>query len=240
MGGNQAVSGVAYGIGVGPGDPELMTLKGSRLIAACPVLAYPAPDDGDSLARAIAAPHIPAGVEEIVIRTPMASDRFPALAVYDAAADAIAGHLAAGRDVAILCEGDPFFYGSFMYLFERLAERAPVEVVPGVTSLTACAAALRSPLAARNDVLTIIPATLDAAMLADRLGSCDSAAIVKVGRHLGKVRDALAVAGLLEHALYIERATMANQRIVPIQDVDDGEAPYFSMILVHRRGSALS
>jgi precorrin-2/cobalt-factor-2 C20-methyltransferase len=231
------MSGTAYGIGVGPGDPELITLKGVRLLAACPVIAYPAPDDGDSLARAIAAPHIPDGRIEIVIRTPMATDRFPALAVYDAAADDIAAHLAAGRDVAILCEGDPFFYGSFMYLFERLAARAPVAVVPGVTSLTACAARLGAPLAARNDVLTVIPATLDADTLAARLADCDSAAIIKVGRNLAKVRAVLASTGLAAHARYIERATMPAERIQPLDTVADGDAPYFSMILVHRRGA---
>ena len=232
------MAGTAYGIGVGPGDPELITLKGVRLLAACPVIAYPAPDDGDSLARAIAAPHIPVDRIEIVIRTPMATDRFPALAVYDAAADAIAAHLSAGRDVAILCEGDPFFYGSFMYLFERLATRAPVVVVPGVTSLTACAAALGAPLAARNDVLSVIPATLDADSLAARLADCDSAAIIKVGRHLAKVRAALVATGLAGNARYIERATMPAERIVPLAAVADGDAPYFSTILVHRRGAA--
>jgi precorrin-2/cobalt-factor-2 C20-methyltransferase len=237
MGSDTAMSGTAYGIGVGPGDPELITLKGARLIGACPVIAYPAPDDGESLARAIAAPHIPEGRTEIVIRTPMVAERYPARAVYDAATDDIAGHLAAGRDVAILCEGDPFFYGSFMYLFDRLAARAPVSVVPGVTSLTACAAALAAPLAARNDVLTIIPATLDAMAIARRLATCDSAAIIKVGRHLAKVRTVLAESGLAADARYVERATMTEQRVRPLAEVGD-DAPYFSMILVHRRGAA--
>lgn len=240
MGGSKAVSGTAYGVGVGPGDPELITLKGARLVASCPVIAYPAPDDGDSLARAIAAPHIPAGRTEIIIRTPMATERYPARAVYDNAARDIGAHLDAGRDVAILCEGDPFFYGSFMSLFERLAERAVVEVVPGVTSLTACAGALAMPLAARNDVLAVIPATLDAETLVQRLAACDSAAIIKVGRHLGKVRSALQAAGLDDKARYVERATMAAERIIPFAEVTSDSAPYFSMILVHRRGTALS
>ncbi len=236
------MSGTVYGIGVGPGDPELITLKGARLLGRCPVIAYPAPETGDSLARAIAAPHIPDGRTEIVIRTPMSADRFPALAVYDAAANDIAAHLLAGEDVAILCEGDPFFYGSFMYLFARLAERGPVEVVPGVSSLTACAAALAAPLAARNDVLSVIPAPLDSVDIVRRLESCDTAAIIKVGRHFDKVRDAIEAAGLTANARYIERATMDTERVLALADVDaDADAvPYFSMILVHRRGDAWS
>ncbi|MCZ6846502.1 MAG: precorrin-2 C(20)-methyltransferase [Alphaproteobacteria bacterium] len=232
------MSGTVYGIGVGPGDPELMTLKGARLLAACPVVAYPAPETGDSLARRIAAPHLPDNATEIVIRTPMSSDRFPAEEVYNRAAGDIGEHLAAGRDVGVLCEGDPFFYGSFMYLFARLAERWPVEVVPGVSSLMACAATLGAPLAARNDVLTVLPAPLDDATLGDRLMLCDAAAIIKVGRHFGRIRALLRQLGLADQARYIERATMTDQRVVALDEVDGDSVPYFSMILVHTRGMA--
>ncbi len=232
------MSGTVYGIGVGPGDPELMTLKGARLLAACPVVAYPAPETGDSLARRIAAPHLPDNATEIVIRTPMSSDRFPAEEVYDRAAGDIGKHLAAGRDVGVLCEGDPFFYGSFMYLFARLAERWPVEVVPGVSSLMACAATLGAPLAARNDVLTVLPAPLDDATLGDRLQLCDAAAIIKVGRHFGRIRALLRQLGLADQARYIERATMTEQRVAALDEVDSDSVPYFSMILVHTRGMA--
>ena len=234
------MSGTVYGIGVGPGDPELMTLKGARLLAACPVVAYPAPETGDSLARRIAAPHLPDNATEIVIRTPMSSDRFPAEEVYDRAAGDIGEHLAAGRDVGVLCEGDPFFYGSFMYLFARLAEQWPVEVVPGVSSLMACAAILGAPLAARNDVLTVLPAPLDDATLGDRLTLCDAAAIIKVGRHFGRIRALLRQLGLADQARYIERATMTEQRVAALDEVDSDSVPYFSMILVHTRGMAWS
>ncbi len=227
-----------YGLGVGPGDPELITVKALRLLRAAPVIAYPAPETGDSLARRIAAPHMPVGATEIVIRTPMSADRFPAEEVYDRAAADIGEHLAAGRDVAVLCEGDPFFYGSFMYLFARLAERWPVEVVPGVSSLMACSATLGAPLAARNDVLTVLPAPLDDAVLGDRLATCDAAVIIKVGRHFGRVRALLNNLGLAEHARYIERATMSEQRIVALDEVDSESVPYFSMVLVHTRGTA--
>ena len=152
--------GTLYGLGVGPGDPELLTLKALRILRAAPVLAYPAPIEGDSMARAIAASHMPGGQTEIAIRMPLDAARFPAEEVYAAAAQEIAGHLDSGRDVAALCEGDPFFYGSFMYLFARLAEAHHIEVVPGVSSPMACAAALGMPLAARNDVLSVLPAPL--------------------------------------------------------------------------------
>lgn len=232
------MTGRLYGLGIGPGDPELITLKALRLLRAAPVLAYPAPEQGDSLARAIVAGHLPGGQIEIAIRMPMVAARFPAQEVYDWAATEIGGHLEAGRDVAALCEGDPFFYGSFMYLFGRVAERFPVEVVPGVSSLTACAAVLGAPLAARNDVLTVVPAPLDEAVLAERLRGIDAAAVIKVGRHLQKVRRVLGALDLLDRARYVERATMGEQRILPLDSLTDESAPYFSMILVHRRGEA--
>ena len=232
------MTGTIFGVGVGPGDPELITLKGARLLGACPVIAYPAPLEGDSMARAIAASHIPAGRTEIAIRMPIEASRFPAQDVYAQAATEIAGHSRAGRDVAVLCEGDPFFYGSFMYLFARLADAHRVEVVPGVSSLTACAAVLAAPLAARNDVFSVIPAPLSEAELAKRLGATDSAAIIKLGRHFSKVRDVLGQLGLSDQARYVERATLPAQRISALDDVDAARVPYFSMILMHRRRDA--
>ena len=232
------MSGTLYGLGVGPGDPELITLKALRLLRSSPVVAYPAPEHGDSLARAIVAGHLPGGQTEVAIRMPMLVERFPAQEVYDRAAAELGDHLAAGRDVAVLCEGDPFFYGSFMYLFGRMAERFPVQVVPGVSSLTACAAALGAPLAARNDVLTVVPAPLPADQLRERLAQTDAAAIMKLGRHFAKVRDVLEELGLDSRSRYVERATMANQRLLPLDQVDADSVPYFSMVLVHRRGEA--
>ena len=231
--------GTLYGLGVGPGDPELLTLKALRILRAAPVLAYPAPIEGDSMARAIAAPHMPGGQTEIAIRMPLDAARFPAEEVYAAAAQDIAGHLDSGRDVAALCEGDPFFYGSFMYLFARLAEAHHIEVVPGVSSPMACAAALGIPLVARNDVLSVLPAPLAGELLKARLEACDAAAIVKVGRHIAKVRRLLQELGLESRARYIERASLAAERILPLSEAAD-PAPYFSMILVHHRGEAWS
>jgi precorrin-2/cobalt-factor-2 C20-methyltransferase len=230
--------GTLYGIGVGPGDPELVTLKAVRLVRACPVLAYPAPEQGESLARRIMAPHLDGGRTEIAIRIPMAAERHPANAVYDRASRELAAHLAAGRDVAVLCLGDPFFYGSFMYLFARLSRAHRTVIVPGVTSLSASAASLGAPLAARNDVLTVIPALLDDDAIAARLAVADAAVILKLGRHFARIRALLATLGLCASARYIEHASFAHERMVPLETVDPEQVPYLSLIFVHRRGEA--
>lgn len=232
------MTGTLYGLGIGPGDPELITLKALKLLQATDVLAYPALEDGDSLARAIIAPHLNRHKTEIAVRIPMTVAREPAQAVYDRAAEELGAHLEQGSDVVVLCEGDPFFYGSFMYLFGRIAEKFPVEVVPGVSSLTACATALQSPLSARNDILTVLPAPLGSDILKERLAQTDSAAIIKVGRHFSRVRDLIDEMGLTGEARYIERATMENEKILPLSEVPADAAPYFSMILIHKRGQA--
>ena len=231
--------GTIWGVGVGPGDPELLTLKAHRIITTADVIAYPAPNDGDSLARAIVAEYLPGGQEEIAIRVSMDPAAFPPKDVYAKAAEDIGACAAARKSVAILCEGDPFFFGSFMYLFEILSDRWNMEIIPGVSSMMASAASLQIPLAARNDVISVIPATLDEAAIAARLATADTAVFIKVGRHLTKVREALETAGLLRHAQYIERATMTTERKMPLAQMQEATAPYFSMVLVHRRGSAL-
>jgi len=227
------MSGRLFGIGVGPGDPELLTLKAVRLIAESPVIAYPAPTGGaESMARQIAAPHIPSGKTEIVIETPMIPGQFPANDIYDHYATEIAVHLDAGDDVAVLCEGDPFLFGSFMYLFGRLSADHPTEVVPGVSSLGACAARAEVPLVSRNQVLTVIPAPIEEAELEHRIAGSDAVAIMKVGRHLDKVRRVLEKLKRLDDAMYVERATLDNEIVMPLADVTADAAPYFSMILL--------
>jgi len=227
------MTGTLFGIGVGPGDPELMTLKAERLIRAAPVVAYPAPDSGESFARAIAAAAIDPGAEEIAMVVPMRPDRFPAQQVYAGSAERIATHLAAGRDVAVLCEGDPFFYGSFMYLHARLAPRFPVEVVPGVSSLGACAAALGRPLTARSDVLSVLPGTLPDSALRPRIEAAEAVAIIKVGRHLARLRALIEAMGLTEQSGYVARASLAEASAMPRWGRGEA-APYFSMILIAR------
>lgn len=225
------MNGMLYGVGLGPGDPELMTLKAARLIGGADVIAYPSLEGGDSFARAIAADLIEDGTDEIAISIPMSVKREPAQAAYDAGAAAIAEQLNAGKDVVVLCEGDPFFYGSFMYLFSRLSDRFDCEVVPGVTSVTACAAALQSPLTARNEVLTIIPGPMDEAAMEARIAAAEAVAVMKVGRHLPKIKRVLDRLGLVEHAGYVERASLSAEVVLPLAEAPE-KAPYFSMILV--------
>lgn len=220
-----------YGLGIGPGDPELLTLKAHRILTSVPVIAYPAGENGKALARAIVAEFIRPDQIEIPMPFPFSVER-SAQPYYDIAAEKIAAHLEAGQDVAVLCEGEPMLYGTFIYLFQRLAGRFLTEVVPGISSTMASAAMLGAPITLRNDVLSIMPATLDAATLRDRLAVADAAVIIKLGRHFAKTYAVLDELGLLDRALYIERATQPNQRIISITEVDPGEVPYWSLILI--------
>ncbi|MEE9314041.1 MAG: precorrin-2 C(20)-methyltransferase [Rhizobiaceae bacterium] len=228
------MKGTLYGIGVGPGDPELLTLKAHRILTTAEVVAYPAPDSGESFARSIVAEYLRPEQIEIPIVVPMRVERFPAKSVYDWASKEIASHLDSGRDVVVLCEGDPFFYGSFMYLYERLATEYTCEVVPGISSLMASAATLGRPLAARNDVLSVVPAPLEDDDILSQLAKSDAIAFIKVGRHLGRVKRLIEKAGLLNQAAYLERVTLENEKLMPLQDIGEDAAPYFSMILIYK------
>ena len=224
-----------YGIGVGPGDPELLTLKGLHLLQAVPVVAYAAPETGASFARGIVAQWLGRGQREIAIRFPMRPGP-PPEAIYDDAAGRLAVVLEEGKDIAFLCQGDPLFYGSFAGIYLRLAPRYPVSVVPGVSSLTACAAAAGLPLAQRDAAISVIPATLAEEALTRRLAESDVAAVIKIGRHFAKLRRVLDRLGLLDTAIYVERATLPNQRIARLAEVDATEVPYFAMALIcHER-----
>ena len=226
-------AGKLYGVGVGPGDIELLTLKAARLLNEVKIIAYPAANGGESLARRIVAPLIAENAREMPIPIPMEEAREAARNAYDAAAEAIAHHLRQGSDVLFLCEGDPFFYGSFMFIHERLRRTFEAIIVPGVTSLTACACVLGRPLAARNEVLKVVPAPLPEERLRDELQNAEAAAIIKVGRHFDKVRKVLCDLDLTARACIIERATQGDQRITPLNDMVEGARPYFSTILVY-------
>jgi precorrin-2/cobalt-factor-2 C20-methyltransferase len=224
--------GILYGVGVGPGDPELMTVKAWRLISMAKVVAYLSANGRESTAQKIASPFMPDDAEEIAIDVPMRTEREPAIAAYDAGAERIAATLDEGRDVVVLCEGDPFFYGSFIYLFERLAARFATVVVPGITSVTAAAAEMGQPLCRRDDVLKVLPATLPADRLREELMTAQSAAIIKVGRHFGKVRTILSALDLISRATAIENATHEDQRIREVEEIAEDSLPYFTTIIV--------
>jgi precorrin-2 C20-methyltransferase/precorrin-3B C17-methyltransferase len=234
------MTGRLYGVGLGPGDPELVTVKAARLIGAADVVAFHSARHGKSVARGLAEPYLRAGQVEELLVYPVttettdhpggyqgAIDEF-----YETAAARLAAHLDAGRDVVVLAEGDPFFYGSYMHMHKRLAHRYPTEVVPGVTSVSGASAVLGRPLVERDEVLTVLPGTLPTEELAAWLETADSAAVMKLGRTFPAVRDAFAVAGVLDRAWYVERATTDRQRVLPLADVDPETVPYFSLALL--------
>jgi precorrin-2/cobalt-factor-2 C20-methyltransferase len=225
-------TGTLYGIGVGPGDPELLTLKAFRLLQSAPVVAYQAANDHESIARSIVAPYLTGNQIEVCFHFPRALDPDAAQELYAEAIRPIAAHLAAGRDVVVLCCGDPLFYGSFMYLFTRLADRFVTEIVPGVSSPMGAAAAIGTPICYRNDIFSVLSATLSVEVLTAQLINADAVAIIKLRRHFDKVRQILTDLDLLDRAKYIERATSVDQQIISIEDVDPRNVPYFSMIIV--------
>jgi precorrin-2/cobalt-factor-2 C20-methyltransferase len=226
--------GALHLVGVGPGDPELLTLKAVRLLDEMPVIAYATTGEEGSMALDIAQRYCNPHAQYLPIAIPMAIERGPAQQAYDEAAEAIHRHLAAGRDVAYLCEGDPLFYGSAMYLLVRLAGHVAITIVPGVTSLTAASAAIARPLAARNEVLKVLPAPLPDDVLRPELAAADSVAIVKVGRHFDRVRALLGETGHAQNAVVVEHASGVRQRITKLADFAHDERPYFSTILCYR------
>jgi precorrin-2/cobalt-factor-2 C20-methyltransferase len=235
--GDEAVTaGTLYGLGVGPGDVELLTLKAARLLSEVDVIAYPEANGEESLARRIVAPLITADVLELPFVVAMKRGADATSASYDDAADRIAAHLGAARDVAVLCEGDPFFYGSFINLHERLAQRFRAIAVPGVTSLTACAASLGRPLAAGRDILKVVPATIGEARLRCEIHGAEALAIIKVGSHFDRVRSVLAELHLLDRAAIIERSTLGDERVTALENAPPGPRPYFSTVLVYNGG----
>lgn len=233
------------GLGVGPGDPELITLKALRLLQSSPVVGYfvakaKANKGLGGNAFGIIEQHLTDAQRRLPLVYPVTTEKLaPPLSYedviadfYDTCAVQIGAELDAGRDVAVICEGDPFFYGSYMYLHDRLAERYEAEVVPGVCSMLGCASVLGTPLVYRNQSLSVLSGVLPEEELEQRLRSAEAAVVMKLGRNFDKVRRVLQRLGLAERAHYVERATMHNQQIVPLDQVDPLASPYFSMILV--------
>ncbi len=233
------MTGRLIGVGVGPGDPGLLTLKAVDAIKAADVIAYFAKAGNTSNARTIVEGHLN-GATELPLLYPVTTEipkedtayREAITAFYDSSAKTVAQHLDAGRDVAILSEGDPFFYGSYMHMHVRLSENYPTEVVAGVTGMSGCWSAIGTPMTQGDDVFTVLPGTLPEYELERRLADANAAVVMKIGRHLPKVRRALDRAGRLDRAIYVERGTMANASVMKLVDKLDGCAPYFAIVLV--------
>ena len=233
-------AGRLIGVGVGPGDPGLLTLKAIAALGEADVVAHFAKAGNASNARAIVVAHLKAGVDELPLLYPVTTEmpkedaayRCAIGDFYDSSASSVARHLDAGRVVAVLSEGDPLFYGSYMHLHVRLAPRYATEVIPGVTGMSGCWSAIGTPIAQGDDVLTVLPGTLPEAELERRLADSNAAVVMKIGRNLEKVRRALQRTGRLASAIYVERGTMANAVTMKLAEKTDGCAPYFAVVLV--------
>ena len=234
------MTGSLYGVGTGPGDPELLTLKAVRTIQNADVVAYFAKAGNRSNARSIVAEWIRPEQREEALLYPVTTEidrrheeyQQATGNFYVQAAQTIAAHLDAGFNVAVLSEGDPLFYGSYMHLHLRLAHRYPTEVVPGITAMSGCWSAAGLPLVQGDDVLSVLSGTLDEAELGRRLNDTEGAVIMKVGRNLPKIRRAIAAAGKLDTAVYVERGTMSNGHSMLLAAKRDDTAPYFALVLV--------
>lgn len=234
------MTGRLIGVGTGPGDPELLTLKAVKALGAADVVAYFAKRGNSSNARAIVASHLRPDHTEEALDYPVTTElhrhdpdyRAQIGDFYATSASRLAAHLDAGRTVAVLSEGDPLFYGSYMHLHLRLAPLYPTEVIPGITAMSGCWSEAGLPLVQGDDILTILPGTLSEEELARRLRDTEGAVIMKLGRNLPKVRAALGAAGRLDRAVYVERGTMAEGSVTALVDKADDKAPYFSIVLV--------
>jgi precorrin-2/cobalt-factor-2 C20-methyltransferase len=231
--------GTLYGIGMGPGDPELITVKGARILRAAKTVAHFRKRGSAGHAWTIAKPYLAANIQELALEYPVTSEvpftgpdytgRISGF--YATAADSLRLLLEESQDVALLCEGDPFFYGSFLHMYERLRGQVPIVAVPGVTGMSGCWTAASVPIALGDDVLTVLPGTLGRDALASKLRATSAAVIMKVGTNLAKIREALEISGRLHEAVLVERGTMAGERIGPLSEAA-AAAPYFSIVLV--------
>lgn len=235
--------GKLIGVGVGPGDPDLLTLKAVRAMQSADVIAHFAKAGNASNARATVRQFLRPGVTELPLLYPITTERPAADPQYrsaiqgffDEAATAVAAHLDAGRTVAVLSEGDPLFFGSYMHLHVRLMKHYLTDVIPGVTGMSGCWSAAGLPIAQGDDVLTVLPGTLDEAELVRRFRENDPTVVMKIGRNLSKVRRALMAADRLGNATYIERGTMNDERLMALVEKPDDSAPYFAIVLVAGR-----
>jgi precorrin-2/cobalt-factor-2 C20-methyltransferase len=232
--------GTLYGVGVGPGDPELMSLKAARILKTAPIIAFFAKKGAPGNARRIVDGHLNPDAELVRLDYPITTELAETdpeyisalVGLYDETAATLARHLDRGQDVAVICAGDPFFYGSYAHLHERLVEKYTCEVIPGVTAMSGCWTRAAMPMTCGDEMLAVLPGTMSEDALAARLAACEAAVIMKVGRNLAKIRRALDRAGKLDRAIFVERGTMPEESIVKLSEKPDDVAAYFSIVLV--------
>lgn len=239
------MSGRIYGIGLGPGDPELMSVKAHRLLNEARHVAYFRKEGRAGRARKLVEGLIPQDAQEfameypITTEIPLSDPRYNQVlsGFYAECTAHLAALAATGEDVVVLCEGDPFFYGSFMHLYTRLKDTAEVHVVPGITGMSAAWTATGAPITWGDDVLSVLMGTLPAAELARHMMQADALVIMKIGRNFSKICGALKASNKFEKAWMVEFAAMEGQTVQRLSDVaEDHKAPYFSIIIVHGQG----
>jgi precorrin-2/cobalt-factor-2 C20-methyltransferase len=237
-------AGVIHGVGLGPGDPELMSVRADRLVRGARHVAFFRKAGRAGRARAIVEGMLrPDAVEfameyPVTTEIPLSDPRYNAM-LSGFYADCVA-HLRAlaarGEEVVVLCEGDPFFYGSFMHLYERLKDDTDVRVVPAITGMSAAWTATGLPVTWGDDILSVLMGTLPLAELTRGALDADALVVMKIGRNLPKIREALAAAGKLDRAWLVEYASMEGQTVMPLSEASDRVSPYFSIVVVHGQG----
>ena len=237
-------TGTIWGVGLGPGDPDLMSVRADRLVRSARHVAFFRKAGRPGRARTIVQGLLRADAQDIPMEYPVTTEiplddpRYAAClsAFYAKVAGRLRDLARAGEDIVVLCEGDPFFYGSFMHLYTRLKDEVPVEVVPAITGMSAAWTATGIPVTWGDDVLTVLLGTMAEADLTRRMAESDAIIVMKVGRNLPKVRAALQAAGKLDAAWLVECASMAEERAVPLAEAGDRTVPYFSIVVVHGQG----
>lgn len=236
--------GKIYGVGLGPGDPDLMSVRADRLVRGAKNVAYFRKAGRKGQARQIVEGMLAENAVEIPMEYPVTTEipvedpRYnEALSkFYSECETKLFELLSAGDDVVVLCEGDPFFYGSFMHLYTRLNDKALLEVVPAITGMSGAWTATGAPITWGDDVLTVLAGTLSEYDLTKRMAETDALVVMKIGRNIDKIRQALKAAGKYDDAWLVEYATMAKQSVNKLADVEEGITPYFAIIIVHGQG----
>lgn len=237
-------TGTIYGLGLGPGDPDLMTVRADRLLRKARHVAFFRKAGRKGQARQCVEGLIPEAAVEYPMEYPVTTEipftdpEYNRLLAqfYETCTARLVELARAGEDVVVLCEGDPFFYGSFMHLYMRLLDQVPVEVVPAITGMSAAWTATGAPITWGDDVLGVLMGTLPEAALVDGISRSDAVVIMKIGRHIDKVRAALRAAGKYEQAWLVEYASMPQQTVQRLAEVEGKVTPYFSIIIVHGEG----
>ena len=236
--------GKIYGVGVGPGAVDLLSVRAEKLVREAKYIAFFRKAGRAGHARQIASTLLSKDVIELVMEYPITTEiplsdkRYSEVLseFYKKYSNKIISLSQTGIDLVILCEGDPFFYGSFMHIYSRVKDKCPVEVVPAITGMSAAWTATDTPITWGDDILTVLMGTLDKTTLENQLQDTNAAIIMKIGRNLPKIKKALERTGRFYDAFIVEYAAMDKQTVQRLSDYNTENAPYFSIIILHGQG----